>query len=243
MDEGQVASNVGQMESLISRLPAVLRATIVVNDWGGIEEIHVLTTLERTPKQVVRDVESALSAEWNVHVDHKRISVAQIRTDDIVKTRQFLMVQEVALDVDTAQGLSHAVVQIEPTNEDGVFYRGEWSGRYVPSHHTMAVAEATVQALNTVPELNERLVLLEVRPLEVAGQTIILAALSHLDLSRHEELLIGTALESGDAHGAAAQAVVDAVNRWMIRMDVKRSDDPILALILGRPAEPPEFGD
>lgn len=243
MDEGQVANNVGQMESLISRLPAVLRATIVVNDWGGIEEIHVLTTLERTPKQVVRDVESALSAEWNIHVDHKRISVAQIRTDDIVKTRQFLMVQEVTLDVDTAQGLSHAVVQIEPTNEDAVFYRGEWSGRYVPSHHTMAVAEATVQALNTVPELNERLVLLEVRPLEVAGQSIILVALSHLDLSRHEELLLGTALESGDAHGAAAQAVVDAVNRWMIRMDVQRSDDPILAMILGRPADPAEFGD
>ncbi len=234
MDEGTVENNVEQMEALIRRLPAVLRSTIVINDWGGIEEIHVLTTLERTPKQVVRDVESALSAEWNIHVDHKRISVAQIRTDDIVKVRQYLMIREVNLDVDTVEGISRAVVELEPVNEDGVVYRGEWTGRYVPSHHTVAMAQAAVHALNTVPELMEHLVLLEVRPLEIGGQKVILAALSYLEPNHREELLIGSALEAGDAHGAAAQAVVDAVNRWMIRADVKRSEDPILALILGR---------
>lgn len=234
MDEGSVEQNIEQMESLINRLPAVLRSTIVVNDWGGIEEIHVLTTLERTAKQVVRDVESALSAEWNIHIDHKRISVAQIRTDDIVKTRYFLMVREVTLDVDTLEGISRAVVEIEPVNDSGMVYRGEWSGRYVPSHHTAAVAEAAVQALNSVPELIERLALLEVRPLQIAGHRIVMVALSHFDPSHREDLLVGTAIESGDAHGAAAQAAVDAANRWMIRLDVKRSEDPILAMLLGR---------
>jgi len=233
-ERGTVEGNVEQMESLIGRLPSVLRSTIVVNDWGGIEEIHVLTTLERTAKQVVRDVESALHAEWNIHVDHKRISVAQIRTDDIVKARQFLMIREVNLDVDTVRGVSRAIVEVEPVNEDGVVYRGEWTGRYIPSHHTVAMAEAAVHALNQVAEVGEHLVLLEVRPMEIAGKNVILAALSYLEPNRREELLIGTALESGDTYGAAAQAAVDAVNRWMIRTDVKRSDDPILALILGR---------
>jgi hypothetical protein len=31
----------------------------VVNDWGAIEEIHILTGLGRNPKQIVRDVQSA----------------------------------------------------------------------------------------------------------------------------------------------------------------------------------------
>jgi hypothetical protein len=237
MDEGTVEHHVEEMQDLINRLPAVLRCTIVINDWGSIEEIHVLTTLERSPKQVVRDVESALSAKWDIHVDHKRISVAQIRTDDIVRTRQFLTIREVTVDVDTMEGHSHARVELEPVREEGMVYHGEWSGRYVPSHHTMAVAEATVQALNTMAELHNRLVLLEVRSLQVSGQSIMLAALSYLEPNHREDLLIGTCPEAGDAHGAAAQAVVDAVNRWMIRADVKRSEDPLFAVLMARQVE------
>jgi hypothetical protein len=234
MDEGVAQNHVNEMEALIGRLPAVLRSKIVINDWGGIEEIHVLTSLERTAKQVVRDVESALSAEWGIHVDHKRISVAQIRTDDIVKVRQFLIVRQVAVDVDTVDGKIQASVEIEPVNDDGTVYRGEWSGKYVPSHHTMAVAEAAVRALNGVPEVSEGLVLAELRPMELGGRSVVLVALSYLNPNHREELLMGTAMESGDAQGAAAHAVVDAVNRWMIRLDVKRSEDPLLPFILGR---------
>ena len=44
---------------------------------GKISEIHVLTTGEIQPKQVVRNVESALMAQLDLKVDHRKISVAQ----------------------------------------------------------------------------------------------------------------------------------------------------------------------
>ena len=82
VDDAAQEVTVEEMETLICQLPTVMKCAVSVNDWGSVEEIHVLTNLERTPKQIVRDVESALVARFNLKVDHKRISVAQIIPDD-----------------------------------------------------------------------------------------------------------------------------------------------------------------
>jgi hypothetical protein len=54
----------------------VISARIVASVSGAVEEIHILTTTDVTPKQTVRNVESALIAHLGMHVSHKKISVA-----------------------------------------------------------------------------------------------------------------------------------------------------------------------
>src|SRR5215467_15349079 len=63
-------------EELLATLPGVISARIVASATGSVEEIHVLTTTDVTPKQTVRNVESALIAHLGMHVSHKKISVA-----------------------------------------------------------------------------------------------------------------------------------------------------------------------
>ena len=63
-------------EELLATLPGVISARIVASATGTVEEIHILTTTEVTPKQTVRNVESALIAHLGMHVSHKKISVA-----------------------------------------------------------------------------------------------------------------------------------------------------------------------
>ena len=63
-------------EELLASLPGVIAARIVASDLGAVEEIHLLTTAEVTPKQTVRNVESALIAHLGMRVDHRKISVA-----------------------------------------------------------------------------------------------------------------------------------------------------------------------
>lgn len=63
-------------EELLVTLPGVLSAKIVAADTGAVDEIHVLTTAEYTPKQTVRNIESALIAHLGMRVDHRKISVA-----------------------------------------------------------------------------------------------------------------------------------------------------------------------
>ena len=63
-------------EELLATLPGVISARIVASANGAVDEIHILTTTEFTPKQTVRNVESALIAHLGMHVSHKKISVA-----------------------------------------------------------------------------------------------------------------------------------------------------------------------
>lgn len=204
---------VGEMESLIARLPGVVRCFIAVNDWGAIEEIHVLATLERAPKQIVRDVESALLAQWGVRVDRRVISVAQIADLPQVRPTGRLTIAEFRLDLDTVRGLASSRVVLQPSDDDSVQYVGEWTGRYVPSQHLRALASAAVEAVNQVPTVREALVLSDLQTVQLGGKSVVVVAVSFLNPRRREEVLIGAVAERGDGQGAAVRAVLDAVNR------------------------------
>ena len=67
-----------QIERLLSSLAGVVSARVLLDYEGRIRELHVLATPELHPKQVVRNVESALSAGLGVEVDRRVVSVAQI---------------------------------------------------------------------------------------------------------------------------------------------------------------------
>jgi hypothetical protein len=70
-----------EIESLIAALTGVLAARVVTNPYGRIEEIHVLADEQLHPKQMVRNIESALSAGLGVTVDRRLVSIAQVRGD------------------------------------------------------------------------------------------------------------------------------------------------------------------
>jgi hypothetical protein len=63
-------------EELLASLHEVVSARIVADASGNVEAIHVLVTGDLTPKQMVRNVESALMAQLGMRVDHRKISVA-----------------------------------------------------------------------------------------------------------------------------------------------------------------------
>jgi hypothetical protein len=67
-------------ERLLSSLAGVLSAHVVREPGGRIVEIHILASASLHPKQVVRNVESALRAGLGIDVDRRIISVAQVRS-------------------------------------------------------------------------------------------------------------------------------------------------------------------
>lgn len=71
-----------EIEGLIAALRGVLAARVTLGPAGTIEEIHILAAEMLHPKQIVRNVESALSAGLGITVDRRMISVAQVRADD-----------------------------------------------------------------------------------------------------------------------------------------------------------------
>src|SRR2546429_6865053 len=66
-----------RLENLITGLTGVLSARVVVTPLGEVSEVHVLTRSGIQPKQIVRNIESALMAQLGFKIDHRKISVAQ----------------------------------------------------------------------------------------------------------------------------------------------------------------------
>lgn len=65
-----------EAERQLRTLPGVLDVRIVPSDTGAVSEVHVVTTMEVTPKATVRNVETMLKASLKMSVDHRKISVA-----------------------------------------------------------------------------------------------------------------------------------------------------------------------
>jgi hypothetical protein len=77
-----MASNIeARAERLLSALAGVVSARALADEFGRLCEIHVLASPELHPKQIVRNVESALSAGLGVVVDRRIVSVAQLRAN------------------------------------------------------------------------------------------------------------------------------------------------------------------
>ena len=64
-------------ENLLTSLEGILSARVVTTPLGEVSEVHVLAQAGLQPKQLVRNIESALLAHLGLKVDHRKISIAQ----------------------------------------------------------------------------------------------------------------------------------------------------------------------
>ena len=67
-----------EVERELCQVPGVVGARLVPGFEREVDELHVLTTLARAPKQTVRDVQTLLMARFGVTTDHRVVSVVQI---------------------------------------------------------------------------------------------------------------------------------------------------------------------
>ncbi|MBE3589675.1 MAG: hypothetical protein IMW98_02465 [Firmicutes bacterium] len=216
------------VEDLIRELPAVLDARLVVNPWGGVEEVHVLADRTRPAKGIVRDVESALMARWGLRIDRKKISVAQVRglppADKFVRVK----VTRLSLSQDTVAGRVRVELEIAPEPQrdrlgriilDPEIPEGPWHGRAEgPSLGDAARrvgAEALLAALNQALQDGHWLECWAVETHEVGAHPVVTALVLYRMPRGRQQLLCGSVVlkEGDDAVQAGIRAAMDATNR------------------------------
>lgn len=201
--------NSGDVESIIARLKDVIAVSVVEGPNGDLCEIHVLADSSRPPKQVVRDIESALMARLGYHVDHKIVSIAQVGSVEEKSNPTRLKFSDVSISLNG----SHSEVTVRLAS-DGQIYCGTSSGGNTPSGQAKMIAEATLQAINESGRLTGSLVLEEATETAIGGRRIAVVLVG-LTGGRGEEVLTGSALVRQDIWKGVVNATLDAVNRRM----------------------------
>lgn len=211
---------VRRAENLLTSLEGILSARVVTTPLGDVSEIHVLANSGLHPKQLVRNIESALLAQLGLKVDHRKISIAQ--------TAEVKPIEALERSVIRDQVLQRAVLFENLTVSPGrrphrititvtLSYRGQTESADeetsdTPRSRVEGAAKATVAVMDRL--LAESSIALEgAKIIEGFDREFAFIAVQGLG-GRETLLLTGTAEIKESAERAAVFAVLDATNRW-----------------------------
>jgi hypothetical protein len=212
-----------RIERLLAALEGVVSARVVNDESGQIVEIHILSTHEFQPKQIVRNVESALTAGLGLSVDRRVISVAQMRPDALPITSGSLEVPGngalsgrlpgrhvfVGFDTNCSAPLDAnctVTLQIDDHTVQGV-----GSAANTPQGRAEAAARALFDAL-AVADDQLRLGLEGVSIVEANGRSFVMVA-GHAVSGRTVTAVTGIAALIRSPEEAAILASLQATNR------------------------------
>jgi len=230
-------------EELILTLPGVISARIIAGDSGAIDQIHVLTTSELTPKQMVRNIESALIAHLAMRIDHRKISVATTN-----ETKPKLLEPEVkpsTAPTPPPQSRDEREQSGNPTPRTGPFARrlyfedvevrgsrskglscrvtlrkgnasfiGEALGIEGDRSRVELAARATLLAIADADNREGQLRVQGVKVFDAFERTFVFVAVS-VRSGRENKVLTGSVEMRESAESAGVLAVLDATNRWI----------------------------
>ena len=195
-------------QELLDKIPGVVNTKIVLNDNGAVDELNVLAGSSRSPKQLVRDIQSALMAKYGFAVDHRTISVAQIDTEMLgEKSCPRLFCASVASSV--ADGRCSAHVTLKAGEE---IYVGDSIGSSVLFTRNRIVATAVIEAVHQF--LNRELfTVVDVKTTSIADRQAYLVAVA-MQGPQGSELLLGAVCDQNfDPNETIVKATLDAINR------------------------------
>lgn len=191
-------------QELICRLEGVQAAQVVFAENGMPCEIHVLAGPEKSSKSLARDIQSALTAQFGVQVDHRIISVAQL-SEGLVPRGDFRLAHT-GLEIKSAGGRVSASVTLARGCDT---YTGHGESANTPFARRRCVSEAALAAVNRAAG-ETCFELASVDAVTLAGQGIVVAQVYSL---RDGQRLLGSAFLNEDPDNAAVHSVLSAVNR------------------------------
>ncbi len=205
-------SSISDMEKLINKLSGVILTKIIVDSRGEIAEVHILANYLRSPKQIVRDIQSLSATSFQMNIEHRLISIAQIADDSMLEVGIRLKIQDfevswlhnkVNMSV-TLAGLDHVA-------------KGTATGMNTAPSRNMTAARACIAALHDYLSIDCIFDIIDIQKLKIAGEDSYSVAISYNN-NGEDQVLLGASLVRDGDYNAIICATLDAVNRIVNRI-------------------------
>ena len=196
-----------EVERTLCTIPGVLGARLVPGYEREVDELHVLLSLDRAPKQAVRDAQTVLMARFGVPSDHRVISVAQLdRTEPVGNTAR-AVIERVGLSQSGLEVTAEVVLRDADERHEG---RADASAS--GKGQARAVANATLVAASALIGADCRVELEDVHVAEIAACRVAVSLLQ-VRSPRGASILSGSAVIRDAEPDAIARSVLDGLNR------------------------------
>jgi hypothetical protein len=211
---------VRRAENLLTSLEGILSARVVTTPLGEVSEVHVLAQAGLQPKQLVRNIESALLAQLGLKIDHRKISIAQTAEVKPIEALERDAVRDKVLqrallfeNLAVAPGRRpHRIMITVTLSFHGQTDSAEEETADTPRSRVEAAAKASISVIDRL--LAESSIALEgAKIVEAFDREFAFVAVQGLG-GRETILMTGTSEIKESAERAAVFAVLDATNRW-----------------------------
>jgi hypothetical protein len=198
-----------KMKRALASLPDVHSCNVETNDDGSISAIHIVSSTKRAAKQIVRDVESVLSADFGIKLDRRKISIAQVEAREDAGPQAHCRARLAAMRLTVSSGRGSAEVTLERA---GFTVSGEACGVAEGGGSLRLVAHATLRALEKMIGGDAAFELLDVVRV-ASGERRAVVVLVNFASSADQRSLAGCVQFEDDDQRATALATLDASNR------------------------------
>lgn len=197
------------LEGFLRQLRDVIGVRVELGDEDRVAAVRILARAGRNPRQIVRDVQSALLSRFNMEVGADNVSVVQLSDEaEQELSPSYFVLRRVSRSVVGSSG----TVTVE-MSLGGQAAEGSASGAVVASVQTRVAAEAALQAVHKLLGV-ELLYLVDARVHETAGVRV---AVVMLGLAGEQQgTYVGCARVRLDEAEAVARAAVTALNRHLV---------------------------
>ena len=229
---GQIAGSVlplKKAEELLATLQDVVSARIIADPTGAIDSIHVLVMGSSSPKQVVRNIESALMAQLGMRIDHRKISVATTVKRPTTNPEGEVAVADELKPAFTANVAGRALyfedVEVRGSRAKGVSckvtlrrgkeqYVGEAEGFESDKSRVELAARAAIAAIALCDGGELKLSFEGAKVIDAFERQLVLVGVL-VRQGRSNVLLTGSCEVKESMETASALAVLNATNRWV----------------------------
>lgn len=212
MDQALSQVSIEEIEALLGQVAEIKAARVVASPEGHIQEVHVLALPTKSPKQLVRDIESTIMARFGIPIDHKKISIAQLGQDSLVPEPSVggeARARIVTINA-TVSGV-HATVSVTLEIE-GDHYVGDVAGPASRTGRQRLVALATLGAVEQYMHGAHSFALEDVTITQLGREHVAVSCVT-LVSPLGEQSYAGSALVRQNENDSIVRATLDAINR------------------------------
>lgn len=211
MDQGISPSTIIEIEQALSEVAEIKAARVVSSPEGVIQEIHVLALPSKTPKQLVRDIESTIMARFGIPVDHRKVSIAQLGAESMPAVVEPVRERAKIRAVNTEASGVNAVVTVTLDFEDEA-YIGRAEGPASQTGRLRLIAQATLNAVEQYAHGTYGFALEDVSIVQL-GQERVAVACVMIVTPLGEQAFAGSALDRQNDRDSIVRATLDAIDR------------------------------
>jgi hypothetical protein len=207
------------LESLLAQIPGVRSARIELTETGELEKVQIGSDGRFSPAEVLSGVQSTLAATGGPPIDPRLISVVSLKEPfpdqaliPSVSREPRVRINRLGYQQDGFKIIAHVELELE----DRIFFgfdREADTGK----GRMMAAGRAALKALENIAQQSVAFSLEAIDMVQNFDRNIAVASVRAVsDLQR--VTLVGCAAIADNPNYSAAQAVLAAVNRWLLRV-------------------------